>query len=283
MSLLSADRATRIADVDLTKALRLAREARDALREAQDARRYLQRADNWGRDAEHDWLRAREAAFGAVAVASRLSALIDGAPDPESFTPDAGDDFDPPLQATLKLVALLENHDDLKAIARSTTPALSVESLHRWVRDAAASFWADGHHRAAVHAAAAQVELHLQAKLGRNDVSGVALVRQAFTLDKPQPGKPRLRFPHFEEGSERFRSIHEGAGALGAGLVQAFRNTAAHDPLRPLSPAIAVEQLAGFSMLARIIASAKIERHPEDHFDEEDDDTITILGLGSID
>lgn len=252
--------------MDVQVALRLASEAADTLENAEAIYRTWSRGERWKYEGiDDEWIAARQAAFGAIAVAARLASMVPGAPEPAEFEWEAEyGNFDGPLRATLRLKALLVNQQDLDRVARSSVPSLSVESLHRWVWDAASSFWADKHHRAAVHAAAAQVELHLQAKLGRHDVSGAALLRQAFSLDQPQPGKPRLRFLAFAEGSERYKSIHEGAVAFGAGLAQAFRNTAAHDPLRPLSEDVALEQLSAFSLLARIVDSATVQRHAED-------------------
>lgn len=255
--------------MDVQAALRLAREAEATVQEAVN-QRHTARVVGWlDSDQEMlDWAEQRTAAFGAVEIGRRIAALVPGAPSVDAFDTD-GVDFDQPLQALARLTAALENYEELQSLTASAGPTLSAESLHQWVWDAASSFWADGHHRAAVHAAAAQIELHLQARLDRYDVSGAALIRQAFSLDGPQPGKPRLRFRGYAPSSERFRSVHEGASAFGAGLIQAFRNTAAHDPLRPLAEPIAIEQLAGFSLLARMIASADVEHHPDDGFPDQ--------------
>ena len=72
----------------------------------------------------------------------------------------------------------------------------------------------NGHYRAAVQAAGAAIELQLRTKLERFDVSGDALVTQAFTLEPPQEGKPRLRFLVIDEMDEgvlegRRRGRHE--------------------------------------------------------------------------
>lgn len=250
--------------MDVEKGLGLANEAVVALRRAESARQGWLRAERDDDGAELEWAEARHEAFGAVAIAARLAHLVEGAPAMQEFEPDDHDSFEQPLRAAMRLVALLKNYEDLEALARSSSPGVSVESLHRWVWSAASSFWSDGHYRAGVHAAAAQVELHLQTKLDRHDISGAALFRQAFSLDPPQVGRPRLRFSEFREGSERFKSIHEGSGSFCAGFIQAFRNTAAHDPLRPLSADIAIEQLTGLSLIARIIGSADVHRHPDD-------------------
>jgi hypothetical protein len=103
-----------------------------------------------------------------------------------------------------------------------------------------------------------QDAVELQHRLDRRDVSEVDLVRQAFTLDPPTEGRPRLRVMP-DDGSRTYRSVHEGIAAFGAGCYQAIRNPLAHDVDDEPSEHEALEQLAAFSILARWVESAELE------------------------
>lgn len=130
------------------------------------------------------WSEQRTAAFGALEIGKRIAALVPGAPGPDVFETD-GVEFDEPLQALARLRAALEHYDELQRLTATAGPVLSAESLHPWVWGCGILLLGRRPSAAGVHAAAAQVELHLQAKLNRHAVSGAALVRQAFTLDDP--------------------------------------------------------------------------------------------------
>jgi hypothetical protein len=137
------------------------------------------------------------------------------------------------------------------------SPQLRADALHPTVWDAAKSLWRSNHRRQAVEAAAIAVNAALQDRLSRRDVSNTALVREAFSRDAPAAGRPRLRlWP--DDGSETYRSIHDGARDFGAGCYQALRNLASHEPVAELSEQIALEQLAAFSILSRWIDEATV-------------------------
>jgi len=202
---------------------------------------------------------ARAEALRALATVRRLAELVEGAPDPSLFVVDERDGLRSALDAALELDGLLSSYDELEQLRKSTAPALSTDSLHRWVWKAAEELWINGHHRAAVHAAASQVERHLQAKINRPDVSGSSLVEQAFSLKEPEEGHKRLRFRGSDSTAEQYKNEHTGAMDFGKGITKTFRNTSAHDPLRPLSKKVALEQLAAFSVFARMIDIAEVE------------------------
>jgi hypothetical protein len=170
--------------------------------------------------------------------------------------PEVG--FGPVLDAALKLQGALEMARDLAEALQDDGPELSLGRFHSWVREASTSLWVGGHYRQAVHAAATIVDEHLQAKLGREDVYGTALAREAFAAGDPTEGRPRLRFSWISKSAETFRSTHDGARDFGAACSQLIRNTAAHRT-EPLSEAVALEQLAALSYWARLVDTATVE------------------------
>ena len=60
------------------------------------------------------------------------------------------------------------------------------------------------------------------------------------------------------DGSKTYESLHRGARAMAEGLYSAIRNVQAHT-LNKTDEQLALEQLAGFSLLARWIDSAVVE------------------------
>lgn len=137
-------------------------------------------------------------------------------------------------------------------------PQLRADALHPTVWDAAKSFWRSEHYLAAVDHGADAVNAALQKRLGRRDISNTRLAQQAFTLNPPEPGKPRLRlWP--DDGSETYTSIHAGARDFAAGCFEALRNVAAHERGQELGEQEALEQLAAFSIVARWVEQADVD------------------------
>jgi hypothetical protein len=157
----------------------------------------------------------------------------------------------------LQVRGFLSQRDDYRAVFTPQGPRLSASALHPWVWDAAKHLWSQGHHRNAVGNAATQLEVILQNKLGRSDVSGAALVGEAFSLNEPKPGRPRLRFVELNTASERFRSAHIGALHLGQGCFEGIRNWAAHT-VDEKDEQTALEYLAAFSVFARWVDQAEV-------------------------
>ncbi|MFF1839476.1 TIGR02391 family protein [Streptomyces sp. NPDC058231] len=90
-----------------------------------------------------------------------------------------------------------------------------------------------------------------QNKLGRKDLSETKLFQQAFSLDEPKPGQPRLRLMD-KDGSDAFRNVHRGPSAFAEGFFAGIRNPNSHtDGLPELPEHEALEQLAALSVLAR--------------------------------
>lgn len=157
----------------------------------------------------------------------------------------------------LQIRGFLSQQDDYRTIFATRGPQLSASALHPWVWDAAKHLWSDSHYRSAVANAATQIEIILQSKIGRANVSGSKLIGEAFSLTDPKPGKARLRFPGLDPSSERFRSAHLGAMHLGQGCFEGIRNWAAHT-LEEEDEQTALEFIATLSVFARWVDLATV-------------------------
>ncbi|MEV5447839.1 TIGR02391 family protein, partial [Streptomyces sp. NPDC052644] len=62
-------------------------------------------------------------------------------------------------------------------------PQMAADDLHPWVWNAARPHWESGNHRAAIHAAAMNVNSRMRKKLDRYDVSEAKAVREAFSVE----------------------------------------------------------------------------------------------------
>ncbi|WP_328849486.1 TIGR02391 family protein [Micromonospora zamorensis] len=143
-------------------------------------------------------------------------------------------------------------------------PQIAADDLHPWVWSAAKPHWDSGNDRAAIHAAAVNINSRLRKKLGRFDVSESRAVREAFSIEDPQPDRPRLRLCS-KDDPDNFKSVHVGAVNLGCGLFGAVRNPVAHlpDDEHDLTEQEALECLAAFSLFARWIDRATVEQLKE--------------------
>ncbi len=167
--------------------------------------------------------------------------------------------------STLRLLAqravgfLQDQHELAKRLGPPPGPQLAADALHPDVWDSAQSLYRNGHYREAVAAAARGVNARLQTKVGRRDEGETKLVGECFSLKPPELNKPRLRLSD-DDGSDTFRSVHEGAAAFGRGCFLAIRNVLAHEHGEHAEPAQqeALEYLASFSVLARWVDSASV-------------------------
>ena len=153
----------------------------------------------------------------------------------------------------------LQRENELAENLGDNAPDLNAAKMHPWVWDGARSLWASHHFREAVSAAAVKVNAETQNKLSRFDLSETKLFQEAFSLKEPEAGKARLRLMS-NDGSETYKSLHEGATAFATGCYRALRNPAAHVPLGDLAEDEALEQLAAFSILARWVDSAGLDK-----------------------
>jgi hypothetical protein len=158
----------------------------------------------------------------------------------------------------LRAIGIHELGAEARRRMRPDSPDLVADQFHPWVWEAAAPLWYAGSRQEAVHAAARSVNARLQQKLGRRDVSESSLCREAFSLDAPASGRPRLRFAG-DRSSDTWCSRQQGGMQFGAGCFAGIRNPAAHEDHLELGEQIALEQLAAFSLLARWIDECTVE------------------------
>lgn len=137
-------------------------------------------------------------------------------------------------------------------------PDLNAASMHARVWEGARSLWQSGHYSEAVEAAAKKVNAETQNKVERRDVSETGLFNQVFSADDPAPGSPRLR-PPADDGGKTALSVRRGMRAFAEGWYAALRNPLAHEG-GELDEAVALEQLAALSILARWVDSSEVRR-----------------------
>lgn len=154
--------------------------------------------------------------------------------------------------------AELVRREEIQEKLGDNAPSLDAGQFHPWVWAAAATFWRNGHYRTAVGQAAVMVNAETQKKVQRPDMSETKLFQNVFSLDAPKQGQPRLRLMT-DDGSDTYKSVHRGAAALAEGLYASFRNPSAHTVQAELPEQEALEQLAAFSALARLVDRAKLE------------------------
>jgi len=84
--------------------------------------------------------------------------------------------------------------------------------------------------------------------LGRKDPSEAKLLGDAFSTKPPTDGHPRLRLGT-DDGSDTFRSRHEGVGSFARGVYSAIRNPITRELDHELDKNQALEQLSVFQPL----------------------------------
>jgi hypothetical protein len=161
-------------------------------------------------------------------------------------------------EAAIRALAQLERAEEIQERLGDGAPSLSASALHSWAWEGARSLWQSGHYREAVRAAAVKVNAETQNKLGLRHVSETALFQLALSNDDPAPDSPRLR-PAGDDGGKTALSVRRGIVALAEGSYGALRNPIGHDE-GELGEQEALEQQAVFSVLARAVDAATVER-----------------------
>lgn len=161
-------------------------------------------------------------------------------------------------EAAIRAREELVREQEVKENLGENAPELSAAELHDWVWSGAKSLWQSGHYREAVEGAIKKLNAEVQNKVGRRDVSETDLFKQAFSLDAPTAGKPRLRrMPN--DGSKTYESVQRGAMNLAEGVFAGIRNPLSHEAGQELSEQEALEYLAALSVLARWVDASEVE------------------------
>jgi hypothetical protein len=157
--------------------------------------------------------------------------------------------------------AALQRQSELAEKLGDNAPDMDAANLHPWAWENGKSYWNTGHYHQAVMQAAIRINAETQAKLERMDVSETALFNEAFSLDPPKAGAARLRLAE-NDGGKTYQNLHRGARAFADGLYTAIRNPGMHKPQESDGgeEQLALEQLAAFSLLARWVDQADVDR-----------------------
>lgn len=158
---------------------------------------------------------------------------------------------------------------DAQASADSSLPSFAPAQLHHVVWAGAAAHWTAHQYRVAVREAAEGLTVHWKQKLKRNDVDDTVFWQQTLSPGEPAPGKPKLSWPGAAE-DKTTRSMRGGLEplaksltGLATGLNLTVRNVTTHTR-DELSEQEAMERLAAYSYLARLLDQCAIERAEDD-------------------
>jgi uncharacterized protein (TIGR02391 family) len=164
-------------------------------------------------------------------------------------------------EAAIRAREQLVREHEVRENLGENAPELSAAELHDWVWSGAKSLWQSGHYREAVEGAIKKLNAEVQNKVGRRDASETDLFKQAFSLDPPAAGKPRLR-RMANDGSKTYVSVQRGAMNLAEGVFAGIRNPLGHEAEQELSEQEALEYLAALSVLARWVDASEVEAAP---------------------
>lgn len=184
--------------------------------------------------------------------------ILDGAYpewDSENLV-DVNFEFGKQRDAATQCIALLRRKSEVDEKLGFIAPTVRANSLHAWVWHPISDLWKNGHYREAIQLAGASLDLRLQAKLGRTDVTGKELVEQAFSSNPPTLGKPRLRVVEMPN-EESTRSAQEGIRNLALAGFLLIRNLRTH-LTDELDESEAIEQLAVLSLIARSVEACEL-------------------------
>ncbi|WP_405112688.1 TIGR02391 family protein [Micromonospora sp. NBC_01405] len=162
----------------------------------------------------------------------------------------------PVRDVCLPVLGLLDRAAEIEENLAPDSPQLAADRLHTWVWDAARTLWETRHYRAAVQAAATNVNAHVQSLVGRRDVSDSKLMAECFSEKDPEGGKPRLRW-RGDPSDEGVKSMNGGMRSFAQGVFAAVRNPATHR-LDELTEHQGLERLAAFSLLSHLIDDCEL-------------------------
>ena len=163
----------------------------------------------------------------------------------------------PRVERALEILSGWETMTSLHQAAGE--PVLPMSVLDPVVSEVALPLWLAGKYRQAVNDAATNLNIYVQNRIGRHDISDKDLMAQALSEKDPEEGKSRLRCPGNPK-SETVRSQMEGARTFSIGTFQAIRNPA-HHLSGDWNPALAFHYLAALSQVAYWFRNWDIARY----------------------
>lgn len=157
-------------------------------------------------------------------------------------------------------IGMLDDMDEWDANLTPDAPTLPADQLHRWVWDAARTYWESKHYRAAVNAAATAINAHTQTKIDRRDLFDRDLMNQAFP-SSPRSDQVYLRLPGDME-DRTVKSRNQALRPYAEGCFAGIRNPATHEHGADWDEQTALERLAALSVLARWIEECEVVVEP---------------------
>lgn len=162
------------------------------------------------------------------------------------------------LDVATMMIGRLNAMADKAEAGLDTGPDFGVGALHPIIWGAARSRWQDGYPEDAVQRAAEALVNHVRTITGRRDVEASALWQETFSDRKPQPGKPRLRWPGDSTHLD-VKSMNDGLRGFSAGVQKTIRNPTSHPGEDQLDVQGGLERLATLSLLARWVEQCSLE------------------------
>lgn len=144
-------------------------------------------------------------------------------------------------------------------------PGFAPSQLHPLIWGAAADHWTTHQYRVAVREAAEALTVDWKARLGRNDVDDTVFWQQSLSAGEPSPERPKIVWVG-DPADKTVKSMRGGLepiaralNDLATGLNLTVRNVMTHTR-DELSEQEALERLAAFSYLARLLDQCEIRR-----------------------
>ncbi|MDT5026170.1 MAG: hypothetical protein QOE61_2596 [Micromonosporaceae bacterium] len=147
---------------------------------------------------------------------------------------------------------------EAEAAADVGAPGFAPSQMHPVIWAAAADHWTTHQYRVAVREAAEALTVDWKARIGRNDVDDTVFWQQTLSPGDPEPHKPKLVWPG-DPTDKTTKSMRGGLNQLATGLNLTVRNVATHTR-NELGEQEAMERLAAYSYLARMLDSCEIRR-----------------------
>ncbi|MDR0960409.1 MAG: TIGR02391 family protein [Propionibacteriaceae bacterium] len=162
---------------------------------------------------------------------------------------------------------------DAESRTDSDLPTFSPAQFHHVVWSCASEHWTIHQYRVAVREAAEGLTAHWKKKLDRNDVDNTVFWQQTLSYGPPETGKPKLTWPGALDGKTEksmrggLEPLAKALNELATGLNLTVRNVTTHTRTE-LSEQEAMERLAAYSYLARLLDQCEIATADEDKLDE---------------
>lgn len=154
---------------------------------------------------------------------------------------------------------------DAEAASESGFPGFAPSELHPLIWSAAAAHWTTHQYRVAVREAAEALTVDWKAKLGRTDVDDTTFWQQTLSVGEASAERPKLVWPG-DPTDKTVKSMRGGLEPLAkaltnlaTGLNLTVRNVTTHTR-QELSEQHALERLAAYSYLARMLDTCEIDR-----------------------